>query len=147
MTAEVVVMNTSAVAMATDTAVSIAYRTGTKTYTRARKLLPLHKTEPVAVMVWDAPGYFALPWEVIAGEFRKEKDDVLPELDDYVKAFFGFVDTEVSKWVTSKHEIGFVAEVLNPEIQLLEDGWLARLDAEDRPSSDAEVAAAAAEVG
>jgi hypothetical protein len=147
MTAEVVVMNTSAVAMATDTAVSIPYRTGTKTYTRARKLLALHKTEPVAVMVWDAPGYFALPWEVIAGEFRKEKDEVLPKLDDYVEAFFGFVDTEVSKWVTSKHEIALLAEVLNPEIQLLQDGWRARLDAADRPSSDAEIAGVAAEVG
>lgn len=147
MTAEVVVMNTSAVAMATDTAVSIPYGTGTKTYTRARKLLPLHKTEPVAVMVWDAPGYFALPWEVIAGEFRKEKDEVLPKLDDYVEAFFGFVDTEVSKWVTSKHEINLLTEVLNPEIQLLQDGWLARLDAPDHPSSAAEIAAAAAEVG
>jgi hypothetical protein len=146
MTAEVVVMNTSAVAMATDTAVSIPYGTGTKTYTRARKLLPLHKTEPVAVMVWDAPGYFALPWEVIAGEFRKEKDDVLPKLDDYVEAFFGFVDTEVSKWVTNKHEVVLLEEVLNPEIQLLQDGWRARLDAADRPSSDAEIAAVAAEV-
>jgi len=146
MTAEVVVMNTSAVAMAADTAVSIPYGTGTKTYTRARKLLPLHKTEPVAVMVWDAPGYFALPWEVIAGEFQKEKDDVLPRLDDYVEAFFGFVDTEVSKWVTNKHEIALLAEVLNPEIQLLQDGWRARLDAADRPSSDAEYAGVAAEV-
>ena len=147
MTTEVVVMNTSAVAMAADSAVSISYGAGTKTYTRARKLLPLHKTEPVAVMVWDAPGYFAIPWEVITAEFRNEKRAVLPKLDDYVEAFFEFVDTEVSKWVPKNHESTLLAEVLNPEIQLLQDAWRARLDAADRPTKDPEVKAAAAEVG
>ena len=73
MTAEVLVMNTSAVAMAADTAVSIPYRGGTKTYTRARKLLPMHESEPIAVMVSDAPDHFTLPWEVIVGEFQRSK--------------------------------------------------------------------------
>jgi hypothetical protein len=146
MTAEVVVMNTSAIAMAADTAVSVPYRTGTKTYTRARKLLPLHETQPVAVMVWDAPGYFALPWEVIVGEFRRENPEVLNKLDDYVEAFFQFVDEQASKWVAGKHEIALLGEVLNPEIQLLNEGWNARLHRPDHPSSDAEIVAMAAEV-
>lgn len=147
MTAEVLVMNTSAVAMAADTAVSIPYGTGVKTYTRARKLLPLHNTEPVAVMVWDAPAYLGLPWEVIVGEFRQLKPTVLNKLDEYVEAFFAFVDTEASKWVVSQHEITLLAEVLDPEIQLLQQLWTDRLDASDRPSSQTEIAAAAAEVG
>jgi hypothetical protein len=145
-TTEVVVMNTSAVAMAADSAVSIPFKTGTKTYTRARKLHPLHKTEPVAVMVWDAPGYLAIPWEVITAEFRNEKRAVLPELDDYIKSFFEFVDTKVYKWISKKHESTLLAEVLNPEIQLLQDAWRARLDAADRPSKDPEIKSAAAQV-
>jgi hypothetical protein len=139
-------MNTSAIAMAADTAVSVPYGTGTKTYTRARKLLPLHKTQPVAVMVWDAPGYCALPWEVIVGEFRRENPGVLLKLDDYVEAFFQFVDGQTN-WVTGNDEVAFLGEVLNPEIQLLEEAWSAKLHRQDRLSSDAEVAALAAEVG
>lgn len=146
MTTEVVVMNTSAVAMAADSAVSITFKTGTKTYTRARKLHPLHKTEPVAVMVWDDPGYLAIPWEVITAEFRREKPAILPELDDYIKSFFEFVDAQVAKWISKKHESTLLAEVLNPEIQLLQDAWRARLDAADRPTKDPEIKSAAAQV-
>jgi len=140
-------MNTSAIAMAADTAVSVSYQTGTKTYTRARKLLPLHKTQPVAVMVWDTPGYCALPWEVIVGEFRRENAEILPKLDDYVDAFFQFVDGQAVKWVTRNDEMALLGEVLNPEIQLLEEAWSARLHGPDRPSSEAAVVAVAAEVG
>ena len=121
-------MNTSAIAMAADTAMSIQYETGTKTYTRTRKLLPLHKTEPVAVMVWDAPSHYGLPWEVIVGEFRKEDDKSLNKLDDYVNAFFEFVDTEASKWVPANYEGALIAEVIDPEIQLLQKLWADRLD-------------------
>src|SRR3954451_13023046 len=99
MTAEVVVMNTTAVAMAADTAASIVYGSGTKTYTRTRKLVPLHESEPVAVMVWDAPDHLGLPWEVIIGEFRAQRRQVLNRLDEYVESFFGFVDSDASKWV------------------------------------------------
>jgi hypothetical protein len=147
MTAEVVVMNTSAVAMAADTAMSIPYDTGTKTYTRARKLLPLHEAEPVAVMVWDAPGYYSLPWEVIVGEFRKKETRVLNRLDEYVEAFFAFVDAEASRWAASDHEVALLAEVLDPEIELLQRLWNVRLNASDRPESQPEIAAAAAEIG
>jgi hypothetical protein len=97
-------------------------------------------------MVWDAPGHLAIPWEVITAEFRNEKRAVLPELDNYIKSFFEFVDTKVSKWISKKHESTLLAEVLNPEIQLLQDAWRARLDAADRPSKDPEIKSAAAKV-
>jgi hypothetical protein len=146
MTTEVLVMNASAVAMAADTAVSIPYGTGTKTYTRARKLLSMHETQPVAVMVWDAPGHLSLPWEVIVGEFRKKHPAVLNELDQYVEAFFDFVDTEAGRWVAGTDEITLLETVLDPEIYLLQQLWSRRLDARDRPDSDSAVAAAAADV-
>ena len=145
MTAEVLVMNASAVAMAADSAVSISYGRGTKTYTRARKLLQLHETQPVAVMVWDAPDHFSLPWEVIVGEYRKKNDAVLNQLDEYVEAFFGFLDAEAAKWVASDHEIALLGRILDPEIQLLQQLWNRRLDA-DRPADDTAVKAAAVDV-
>jgi hypothetical protein len=145
MTTEVLVMNASAVAMAADTAVSIPYGTGTKTYTRARKLMPLHETQPVAVMVWDAPGHLSLPWEVIVGEFRKNHQAVLNELDQYVAAFFDFVDTEAGKWAAGTDEITLLKTVLVPEIYVLQQLWSKRLDADDRPDTDAAIAAAAAD--
>jgi hypothetical protein len=146
MTAEVLVMNASAVAMAADTAVSIPYGTGTKTYTRARKLLPLHEAQPVAVMVWDAPGHLSLPWEVIVGEFRKRHPSVLNELDQYVEAFFDFLDTEAGKWVADTDVTTLLETVLDPEIYVLQQLWSRRMDARDRPDSDSAVAAAAAAV-
>jgi hypothetical protein len=146
MTAEVLVMNTSAIAMAADTAMSIPYGTGTKTYTRARKLLPLHTTEPVAVMVWDAPSHYGLPWEVIVGEFRKEEDKARGKLDDYVGEFFDFVDKGATKWVPAAHETDLLAEVLDPEIRLLQQLWADRLDAIPGTLSDPVLTSAAVEV-
>jgi hypothetical protein len=140
-------MNASAIAMAADTAVSIPYGTGTKTYTRARKLLPLHETQPVAVMVWDAPGHLLLPWEVIVGEFRKTHQAVLNELDQYVGAFFDFVDTESGKWAADTDEATLLETVLDPEIYVLHQLWRGRLDAEDRPDTNAAIAASAVAVG
>ena len=145
MTAEVLVMNTSAVAMAADTAVSISYGGGTKTYTRARKLLPLHESQPLAVMVSDAPDHLGMPWEVIVGEFRRKKPEPPAKLDGYVETFFQFVDEKATQWIYPAHEISLLRTVLDREARLLQELWDKRLKEPNPPRTGQEMAAAAAE--
>lgn len=143
MTAAVVVMNASAVAMAADSAVSIPYgRLAMKTYTGTRKLLPLHPSQPLAVMVWDTPQYYGLPWEVIAADFRKGQERRFAELDELVEAFFDFVDREAGSWAPGNHEVALLDAVLTAEIAQLQQLWSEALN--ERPDRSARAIAEAA---
>ena len=50
------------------------------------------------------------------------------------------------RWISADHQRVILNSVLNPEIRLLQRLWAKRLDAPDRPKTDADVKAAAAEV-
>ena len=71
MTAEIVVMNQSAVAMAADSAVTIQTPTGHKTYNSVNKVFTLSKYQPVGVMIYGSAQIMSIPWESIIKEFRK----------------------------------------------------------------------------
>lgn len=131
-------MNSSAVAMASDSAASIPYERGVKTYTRARKLLPLHDSEPVAMMVWDSPEHLGLPWEVIVSQFRENTPNAKDELNGYVQAFFSFVDEKTVRWASPTYETSHVQSLVDPEIENLKTLWLEYLNTEDIPAEDGE---------
>jgi len=62
MTAEVVIANSGAVALAADSAVTIG---GQKIYNSALKLFALSKVAPVGVMIFGNAGLMSVPWETI----------------------------------------------------------------------------------
>lgn len=86
MTAEIVIMNSSAVALAADSAVTTFGPAGTKIYNSANKLFQLTKSDPVAVMVYGTAQYLGMPWETIIKDFRESPEavtrDHLPEYAD-----------------------------------------------------------------
>lgn len=67
MTAEVVVANSSAAALAADSAVTIGNR---KIYNSALKVFALSKTEPVGIMIFGNAGLLGVPWEPIIKTYR-----------------------------------------------------------------------------
>ena len=71
-TAEVVILNREAVAIAADSAVTVAGR-GPKIYNSANKLFPLSIIEPVAVMMYGAETFGPIPWETVVKEYRKAR--------------------------------------------------------------------------
>lgn len=71
MTAEVVILNRSAVAIAADSAVTVG-APGRKIYNTANKLFPLSTVEPVAAMVYGAGSLNSIPWETVIKEHRRQ---------------------------------------------------------------------------
>lgn len=92
MTAEIVVMNQSAVALAADSAVTVSGRGQTKTYKSANKLFMLTKRDPVAVMIYGAAQYLGMPWETIIKDFRESPGArTADHLSDYATALIAHV--------------------------------------------------------
>jgi adenine C2-methylase RlmN of 23S rRNA A2503 and tRNA A37 len=79
MTAEVAVMNKSAVALAADSAVTIEYTQGDtqheKVFNTANKLFTLSKHHPIGIMVNNTMELGGVPWETIVKYFRLSLSD------------------------------------------------------------------------
>ncbi len=89
MTAEIVVMNTQAVALAADSAVTVG---ADKVFTSANKLFALSKYEPVGIMVYQNASFMGIPWETLIKVFRKQLgQQVFPRLQDYADRFIDFL--------------------------------------------------------
>lgn len=88
MTAEVAVINRSAVALAADSAVT----SQGGIYDSANKLFTLSKYHPVGVMIYGSPTYMGMPWETIIKCYRDDKGDKsLNEVYDYAVDFFNWI--------------------------------------------------------
>lgn len=107
MTAEVAILNSSAIAIAADSAVTIGR--GKKIYNSALKVFSLSKVAPVAVMVYGNAGLLDVPWETIVKIYRKQLGaKTFPTLDAYASDFLEFLP---------RNALLFPRE--------LQDGWVA----------------------
>lgn len=93
MTAEIAIMNKEAIALASDSAVTMIGKAGQKIFTSANKLFTLSKYHPVGIMIYGSAIFMEVPWETIIKVFRKslhrKKFDTLKE---YANAFIEFLD-------------------------------------------------------
>lgn len=94
MTAEIAIMNRSAIALAADSAVTVQTPDGPKIYNSANKLFRLSETQPVGVMLYGSASFFDVPWETIIKEYRNnmgsERHDTL---EDYSENFLKFLQS------------------------------------------------------
>lgn len=97
MTTEIAIMNKSAVALAADSAVTIAL-TGTqgrehKIFNSANKLFALSKYCPVGIMIYGNASLMGIPWETIIKVYRRNLGDIkFDYLKGYSDHFFKFLD-------------------------------------------------------
>lgn len=92
MTAEVAVMNKSAVALAADSAVTITHPNGNKIYYSVNKLYTLSKYHPVGIMVYGNAQFMNVPWETIIKIYRKKLGTrEFDTLKEYADDFFSFL--------------------------------------------------------
>lgn len=92
MTAEIVIMNREAVALAADSAVTIG-RTGQKIFTSANKLFALSKLHPVGIMVYGSANLMKIPWETIIKIYRNRLGSKkFKKLEQYADDFMEFLD-------------------------------------------------------
>lgn len=91
MTSEVAIANAGAIALAADSAVTIA---GQKIYNSALKLFALSKTEPVGIMIYGNAGLLNVPWETLIKSYRKRlAGERYGTLAEYGHSFIAYLNT------------------------------------------------------
>ncbi|WP_339166087.1 hypothetical protein MKX75_16815 [Paenibacillus sp. FSL R5-0341] len=95
MTAEIGILNKTAVALAADSAVTITNRRGEKIYNYANKLFYLSKYHPIGIMVYGNAELSGVPWETIIKVYRKVLDGkVFDTTEEYAEDLFNFLQEE-----------------------------------------------------
>lgn len=93
MTSEVVVMNSLAVALASDSAATVTAGQDNKVYNSANKLFMLSKRHPVGVMVYSNASLLGIPWETILKMFRGELGSTeYATLEEYGNRLIAYLD-------------------------------------------------------
>jgi hypothetical protein len=136
MTAEIVLMNKTAIAIATDSAVTITNTTQEeqKIYNTINKLFMLSKHAPVGIMIYGNAEFMGIPWETIIKIYRSNLGKTkFGSLSEYAENFIAFInannplitESEQERYFTSTlygyfHEIrsaidGEVKEIIEKE--------------------------------
>ena len=91
MTAEVAVMNKSAVALAADSAMTVTVGEARKTYP-TNKLFALSKHHPIGIMIYNNAQFMDVPWETIVKMYRKQLGTSSRRtVQKYVEDFLGYI--------------------------------------------------------
>ena len=91
-TAEIAILNRSAVALAADSAVTIGTERGPKIFNTVNKLFTLSKCHPVGAMVYGNAQLMSVPWETIVKTYRaKLRDKSFAHLEDYASDFLRYL--------------------------------------------------------
>ena len=129
MTAEVAVLNRSAVALAADSAVTISNSGGVsavaKIFQNENKLFELSKTQPVGIMLYNATELFAIPWEIIIKDFRIRCGNVEQKhLYTWWDVFRDYVIGHTKFCPSELQQKEFLREILTSEFRVVFSGFV-----------------------
>ena len=93
MTAEIIVMNSEAIALAADSAVTLQSGPEQKVSTTANKLYELSHKSPVGIMIYGNAHFMYLPWETIIKTYRSQilQEKTFDTLVEYAKDFLDYL--------------------------------------------------------
>lgn len=93
MTCQVAVMNNGAIALATDSAVSLGG--GHKVYHSAEKLFQLSKEQPIAIMTYGSADMMGVPWDTVIKIYRSHLGNrQFDRVDQYATDFINFLNNQ-----------------------------------------------------
>lgn len=146
MTAEIIIMNAGAIALAADSAVTSSHGwEREKVFSSDNKIFELTDSTQVAVMNYGAASFMSIPWETVVGEYRRRHGgESYPQLRDYVDTFLRFLKEEIVKDISLERQEAFVVttayaifEWIASKIQEQEDSEeLVELEDEDNARMD-----------
>lgn len=96
MTCEIAIMNRYVIALAADSATTVAHYVGTERKERyfkgANKIFQLSNHHPVGAMIFGTATLHEVPWELIVKEFRRHlRDKSFNDLEGYATELFDFI--------------------------------------------------------
>ena len=105
MTAEIAIMNKTAVALAADSAVTIEQDKGQKIFNTVNKLFTLSKYHPVGIMIYGSANFMDVPWESIIKIYRaKLGRQKFSTLKEYADSFISFLLKNVTLFPETEQE-------------------------------------------
>lgn len=116
MTAEIVVMNREAVALAADSAVTIGG--GEKILNNANKVFMLAPGHPVGILIYNRADFMAVPLEILIKGYRDQvaaASAELPSLEDYANGFMTYIEQNGGLFVTENQENGIFDALVGAE--------------------------------
>ncbi len=75
MTAEIAILNRTAVALAADSAATLTGPGGSKTFDSAEKIFELCCNQPIALMLFNNAQFMGVPFDVLARGYRRDRSD------------------------------------------------------------------------
>jgi hypothetical protein len=130
MTAETIVMNKCAIALAADSVVTIQHRKGKKIYNTSNKLFALSPRHPVGIMIYGKADLMRTPLEIILKEFTLDLGNKkYKTLKSYAERFIRFLHNnthlipkiEQDKYFSDTISIifGIIVKEINDKVQTL----------------------------
>jgi hypothetical protein len=121
-TAEIAIINRSAVTLATDSAVTLTVRGADKIYNCADKLFELSDKDPMGIMIYNNLEYMGIPLEVAIKQFRQGIGNVhYRSVQDAADAFFGYLQNELAP--TKELQAEHVKSILYPVISSIREDY------------------------
>ena len=112
MTAEISIMNKSAVALAADSAVSARTTAGFKVFNTANKLFKLSNLYPVGIMLYGNSDFMGVPWETIIKEYRNALGSENKEyLEEFAQDLLNFLTSDSQLITEDQQESYFLSNV------------------------------------
>jgi hypothetical protein len=93
MTAEIAILNRSAVALAADSALTISVSGIEKIYNTAEKIFEVSRKSPIGLLVYNNMDFMGFPWDVLVRRFRKERDNKFLTVKDVADEFIKYIGT------------------------------------------------------
>jgi hypothetical protein len=97
LTAEIAILNKAAVALATDSAVTISNgNQAVKIFESADKLFELSTEQPIGIMIYNGMQFMGMPFEAIIKGFRRNRGsfkNVKNAADAFLQHLYEYVDT------------------------------------------------------
>jgi hypothetical protein len=141
MTTEIAIMNSSGIALAADSALTVSKDGGTLHFHGINKIFGLSAVDPVAIMVHGRPEFMDIPWEIIIKSFRDQAGvRNLSKLRDYSDAFLKhmrifcrqYVDVDRANIALEEYTSSFIEETLSSVIDgMYGPARLGKLKADD----------------
>ncbi|MEQ1783247.1 MAG: hypothetical protein ABMA14_17980 [Hyphomonadaceae bacterium] len=125
MTAEIAILNRSAVALAADSVVTLVNPRGRKTYDSAEKIFELSRFQPLALMIYNNAQFMNAPLDILARRFRETlTSNQIARVEQLWDLFSAFL----LKYVTDPvDEYEHFHALLAKELEKLQAMWINRL--------------------
>ncbi|MDV0447869.1 hypothetical protein MsAg5_17860 [Methanosarcinaceae archaeon Ag5] len=108
MTAEIIIMNKNALAMAADSVVTITNGNDEKTYQTANKLFPISYEHEIGIMTYGSAEFMGVPWETLIKLYRERIEKIKFEtLKECIDNFIHFLENSGLFSVNLQNEMTF----------------------------------------